>query len=84
MRVAEAKKSIVIDKVFWASGTSRDDADPDVAMQNAWDNLISKVSDVVTNSHYHSKYVTILFRNDVYDSASSSWTVTLTASVELA
>lgn len=84
MRIAIAKQDIVISRVVWASGTSRDDANPDDAMQKAWDNLLSKVGDVVTNSHYSSKYVTILFRNDIHDPASSSWTVTLTASVELA
>lgn len=75
---------VVTGHIIWASGTCREDADPDNAMQKAWDNLQVKANDVTTNNQYHSKYITILFRNDIHDSVSRSWTVTLTASVEVA
>lgn len=75
---------IVTSHIIWASGICREDADPDNAMQKAWNNLQIKANEVSTNNQYRSKYVTILFRNDIHDSASRSWTVTLTASVEVA
>lgn len=84
VRVSRIPKNVVSNRMVWASGTSCNDAEPDVAMQKAWENLLAKVDEIVTSNQYRNKYIHIMFRNDIYDASSSSWTVTLTASIDIA
>ena len=84
MRVARIPTNIVTKRLVWSSGTSYGDIEPDVAMQKAWENLLVKVDEIVTGQQYSNKYINVLFRNDIFDAKSSSWTVTLTASIDIA
>jgi hypothetical protein len=84
MQAPPSNHDVVTHRIVWSSGTSRQDAEPDKAMEIAWNNLLSKVYKIIPRNQFRRKYLTLLFRNDIYDPSNSCWTVTLTASVEIA
>lgn len=80
-----ADPDVITERLIWAYGTSHDDATPDVAMENAWSNLLEKAESFVSDDRdYLRKYVSVVSRNDVYNASCGAWVVTLTARIDLA